>query len=126
MYHRFKFFNGALESGMIIILCELIDRDGDELRKTVLQYCAEWNLPGEFMAWLNKCNYFLNSLVDRIVTGFPWGNATTLFAEPGYEDQLNGSFLRRSLEREIIPTRQLAHHEAPFLPLKEIGSRLLK
>ncbi len=88
LYHRFKTFDGSPESGMIIIPCELIDRNGDELKKTVLMYCADWNLPGEFTAWLDRSNYFLNSLVDRIVTGFPRDTADTLFDELGYEDRL--------------------------------------
>ncbi|MEW5785763.1 MAG: tagaturonate reductase [Bacillota bacterium] len=88
LYHRFKAFGGAPESGLIIIPCELIDRNGDELKKTVLQHCADWKLPGQFTAWLEKSNYFFNSLVDRIVTGFPRDDAGALFAELGYEDQL--------------------------------------
>ncbi len=88
LYHRFKTFNGSHERGLIIIPCELIDRNGDELKKIVLAYCAEWKLSEEFMAWINNANFFLNSLVDRIVTGFPRETAAALFEELGYEDRL--------------------------------------
>lgn len=37
LYHRFKHFNGDPEKGMVIIPCELIDRNGDNLKKIVLQ-----------------------------------------------------------------------------------------
>ena len=42
----------------------------------------------EFIDWLETSNYFLNSLVDRIVTGYPKDEAKKLTEELGYNDRL--------------------------------------
>lgn len=70
--------------GFIFIPCELIDRNGDNLKKCVLQYADLWNLGDEFKAWVEKENIFTNTLVDRINTGFPRGEQIDL----GYEDNM--------------------------------------
>ncbi|MFV0289872.1 MAG: tagaturonate reductase [Mangrovibacterium sp.] len=88
LYNRFKAFNGAKEKGLIIIACELIDRNGDMLKKYVLQHAANWKLGDEFVAWLNNACAFCNSLVDRIVPGFPKDDIKEIQAELGYEDNL--------------------------------------
>lgn len=70
--------------GFIFIPCELIDRNGDNLKKCVLKYADLWNLGDEFKAWVEKENVFTNTLVDRINTGFPRGENIDL----GYEDNM--------------------------------------
>jgi len=70
--------------GFIIIPCELIDRNGDNLKKAVLQYADLWQLGEGFKAWIEKENVFCNTLVDRINTGFPKGESIDL----GYEDNM--------------------------------------
>ncbi len=70
--------------GFIFIPCELIDRNGDNLKKCVLQYADLWQLGDEFKAWVEKENVFTNTLVDRINTGFPRGEDIDL----GYEDNM--------------------------------------
>ncbi len=67
LYRRYK--NGL--NGFIILSCELIDNNGSELKKCVLKYADLWNLEADFVAWLENENYFVNTLVDRIVTGYP-------------------------------------------------------
>lgn len=57
--------------GFILLPCELIDKNGENLRKIVLKYAEEWNLGEEFINWVKNENYFCNTLVDRIVTGYP-------------------------------------------------------
>ena len=57
--------------GFIFLPCELIDKNGENLKKTVLQYSALWNLGKDFENWIEKENIFCNTLVDRIVTGYP-------------------------------------------------------
>ncbi len=57
--------------GFIFLPCELIDRNGDNLKKTVLQYADHWNLGDEFKNWIETENVFCNTLVDRINTGYP-------------------------------------------------------
>lgn len=88
LYHRFKFFNGNPTTGMVIIPCELIDRNGDHLKKVILQLADAWNLPEGFKTWLNEHNQFLNTLVDRVVTGYPQDEMKDITAYLGYEDEL--------------------------------------
>lgn len=87
LYRRFQHFHGDLTKGLTFIPCELIDRNGDSLKKLVLQYATEWNLPETFHQWVNSANRFLNTLVDRIVTGYPSKEAAELEASFGYRDQ---------------------------------------
>ena len=88
LYKRFHFFNGASEKGLILIPCELIDRNGDNLKKIVLQYATDWNLDKGFVSWINNDNIFCNTLVDRIVPGYPRGKIDTIAEELGYIDNL--------------------------------------
>lgn len=74
--------------GFILLPCELIDDNGPRLKETVLQTARQWHLGAEFEAWVEKENVFCSTLVDRIVTGYPKGEAEQLFEEWGYEDQL--------------------------------------
>ncbi len=64
-----RFDNGL--SGFIILPCELIDRNGDNLKKCILSYSRLWGWGEPFEKWLNDENVFTNTLVDRINTGFP-------------------------------------------------------
>ena len=70
--------------GFILIPCELIDRNGDNLKKCVLSYARLWGLDEGFIAWVEKENVFCSTLVDRINTGYPKGEELGL----GYEDNL--------------------------------------
>ena len=88
LYRRFKTFGADPAKGLVIIPCELIDRNGDKLKETVLRLSREWNYEQEFMHWLETLNYFLNSLVDRIVTGYPRDEAQKFTEELGYNDKL--------------------------------------
>jgi len=84
LYERFT----AGLGGLIMLPCELIDNNGDELKRCVLEYAELWKLSAEFIGWINNENCFCNTLVDRIVTGFPATEAEQIFAELGYEDSL--------------------------------------
>lgn len=86
LYHRFQFFNGANDAGLVIIPCELIDYNGEKLKKIVFEYCKLWQLEDAFVNWLENANYFCSSLVDRIVTGFPREEHDSLQQEFGYLD----------------------------------------
>ncbi|MDU1004554.1 MAG: tagaturonate reductase [Clostridium butyricum] len=88
LYHRFKTFNGALDKGLNIIPCELIDRNGEKLKEIVLKYAEIWNLGEEFITWINTANTFFCSLVDRIVPGYPRDTIEEVRAELGYDDNL--------------------------------------
>ncbi|WP_303691497.1 tagaturonate reductase [Megamonas hypermegale] len=88
LYHRYEYFYGAPDKGMYIIPCELLEDNGNLLRNILLRYCDDWKLPEEFKTWLTKCNKFYNSLVDRVVSGYPKDEIETITAELGYEDTL--------------------------------------
>ena len=70
--------------GFVFLPCELIDRNGDNLKKCILQYADLWDLGADFKAWVEEKNVFTNTLVDRINTGYPKGEDLGL----GYEDNL--------------------------------------
>ena len=84
LYRRFK--NGL--RGFILLPCELIDHNADTLKEYVLKYADLWQLGEEFKNWLLTENDFCNTLVDRIVTGYPRNEAEAIWKELGYEDQL--------------------------------------
>ena len=88
LYHRFETFHGEKDKGLIIIPCELIDRNGEKLKEIIVKYAELWNLGEGFLTWLNETNTFCCSLVDRIVTGFPRDNIKEITEELGYEDNL--------------------------------------
>lgn len=88
LYQRFKTFNGDHSKGLIIICCELIDRNADFLKKYVLRHAANWGLEKEFTDWLENSCAFCNSLVDRIVPGYPKDEIEEIHNELGYEDNL--------------------------------------
>ncbi len=88
LWHRYEFFNGDDELGLVFIPCELIDQNGHALKRTILHYAELWKLPHDFVKWINSSNTFCNTLVDRIVPGFPRENIDEIRQQIGYEDQL--------------------------------------
>ncbi|MCY3573552.1 MAG: tagaturonate reductase [Chloroflexi bacterium] len=88
LYERWRHFGGASEAGCIIIPTELITDNATRLREIVLQYAAQWALPPDFSGWLVDFNQFCNTLVDRIIPGYPAADAERLFAQLGYRDRL--------------------------------------
>ncbi|MCG7367018.1 tagaturonate reductase [Pantoea sp. ACRSH] len=86
LWTRFEHFSGASDKGWLIVPCELIDHNGDALRELVLRYARHWQLPESFAAWVSQHCVFYNTLVDRIVTGFP-PESEALAAQLGYEDR---------------------------------------
>ena len=74
--------------GFIILSCELIDHNGDELKRCVEKYIDLWGLEPEFKAWVEAENLFCSTLVDRIVTGYPRAEAENICKELGYQDNI--------------------------------------
>ncbi len=75
-------------NGFILFPCELIDKNGDSLKECVLKYSRDWGFGAEFEKWVNEENYFTNTLVDRIVTGYPRDTAKQMEESFGYLDNL--------------------------------------
>ncbi|SEN53616.1 tagaturonate reductase [Amphibacillus marinus] len=88
LYERYLHFHADMTKGLAIIPCELIDRNGDQLKACIEKYIDLWALPAAFLDWLNHANQFCCSLVDRIVPGYPRDQATKIEHELGYHDQL--------------------------------------
>lgn len=88
LYQRFEKFAGAADKGLIMIPCELIDNNGAELRRCVLQFIELWKLGDAFQKWVEECCIFSSTLVDRIVTGYPREEAAAICQKLGYEDEL--------------------------------------
>ena len=89
LYTRFTHFDGDTTKGLILLPCELIEKNGAKLRECVMQYITLWNLPSEFAAWLESACIFCNTLVDRIVSGYPAEEAEDLQQNLlGYADKL--------------------------------------
>ena len=84
LYERFR----ERLSGFIILSCELIDHNGDELLKCCKQYANRWELGEEFVKWLERENSFCSTLVDRIVTGFPRDEHKALEERIGQKDNM--------------------------------------
>lgn len=58
-------------NGFVFLPCELIDKNGENLKACVLKYADLWELGDAFKAWIENENIFCNTLVDRINTGYP-------------------------------------------------------
>lgn len=88
LYKRFKHFNGDPSKGLCIICCELIENNGSTLREYVLKH-AEYNKLGDdFIKWVEENCHFCDTLVDRIVPGFPRENIDQIKEEIGFDDNL--------------------------------------
>jgi tagaturonate reductase len=89
LYERFIAFNGSDDSGFVIVPTELIVDNGRKLESIVLELAHLNSLEDDFIEWLEKCNFFCNSLVDRIVTGMPDSEIKNIIEnELGYQDEL--------------------------------------
>ncbi|MBC6997345.1 tagaturonate reductase [Cytophaga sp. FL35] len=88
LHHRFNHFNGDTEKGLTIIPCELINYNSDTLKKIVLDYIDLWSLSEAFKSWvINACS-FHNTLVDRIVPGYPKDQIEEYNSQLAYKDNL--------------------------------------
>ena len=88
LYKRYQHFNGSADKGIIVIPCELIDKNGDNLKAIIKRYAGEWGLEEGFITWLDTACDFCNSLVDRIVPGYPRAEADAICERLGYKDNL--------------------------------------
>lgn len=116
LYARYRRFFSAADKGLIVLPVELIEKNGDTLHACIAEYIKAWDLPDDFARWVDKSCVFCNTLVDRIVTGFPQDGAEAIFAALGYRDALLDVCEPFSLW--VIEDRQGIRGE---LPLPEAG-----
>ena len=88
LHERFKYFNGDSRKGLTIIPCELINYNSDTLKDIILKYISDWNLGDDFKNWLLENSTFHNTLVDRIVPGYPKDEIEAYNAQLNYSDNL--------------------------------------
>lgn len=110
LYQRFQ----AGLRGFILLPCELIDNNGDNLKACMLQYADLWELGDEFKNWLETENDFCNTLVDRIVTGYPRDEIEALTKQIGYTDNLIDT-------AEIFHLWVIEGHHEEELPFNKAG-----
>ncbi|MEP0712298.1 tagaturonate reductase [Algoriphagus sp.] len=88
LLHRFKTFQGEASKGLVFLPCELIEENGAALKECIQKYISYWQLPAEFSNWIDLENTFCNTLVDRIVPGFPKGSIEEIQEKVGYKDDM--------------------------------------
>ncbi len=88
LFRRFRHFNRRPPDNLIVIPCELIDRNGTRLKDILLQYAGFWNLDEDFKSWVARDIVFCNTLVDRIVPGHPGEKAGEIEQRVGYRDKM--------------------------------------
>lgn len=104
--------------GFIILSCELIDHNGEELRKCCMQYAKHWGLEEGFQTWLEKENDFCSTLVDRIVTGFPRDEHAALCERIGEQDNMMDT-------AEIFHLWVIQGQHEDELPLQKAGFHVI-
>ena len=88
LYERYRTFSGDLAKGLIILPVELIDDNGIVLKECVFKYANLWKMEAGFLHWLQEACVFCSTLVDRIVTGYPFEEAHDIWQQLGYQDNL--------------------------------------
>lgn len=88
LHERYRHFDGAEGKGLTIIPCELINYNADTLKKIILDYIALWKLGEGFEKWVLDACTFHNTLVDRIVPGYPLDQIDAYNAQLDYRDKL--------------------------------------
>ncbi len=89
LYERARAFAFAPSKGVVVVPCELIEQNGDALKRIVLALAERWDYEPGFSRWIESSVPFCNTLVDRIVPGTPRAEeGDMLAAEHGYQDAL--------------------------------------
>jgi tagaturonate reductase len=91
LHDRFLAFRGTgrcSDSGITVMPCELIDDNGTRLREIVERHAKDFGWEDEFLSYLEEDCLFLNTLVDRVVSGYPKDNAKEYEEKLGCEDRL--------------------------------------
>ncbi|MDY7397037.1 tagaturonate reductase [Aureibaculum sp. 2210JD6-5] len=112
MHKRFQYFSGDSSKGFIVLPCELIENNGHQLRECVLKYANLWQLGVGFESWIINANIFCNTLVDRIVSGYPKNRIDKLEKELNYHDKL--MVAGEYYHSWIIEAPEIVQKELPF------------
>lgn len=88
LWKRFQHYNGDRSKGLIFLCCELIEDNGQRLKEYVLRHAKENRLPESFTEWVEEGCVFCDTLVDRIVSGFPSDSIESIKEETGFDDDM--------------------------------------
>ncbi|MEP2239082.1 MAG: tagaturonate reductase [Maribacter sp.] len=88
LFHRFEHFKGAVDKGCMLLPVELIEKNGETLKQCILQYAEYWSLGDAFKNWISESCIFYNTLVDRIVSGYPKDKIEDIENTLGFTDKL--------------------------------------
>ncbi len=83
---RYDKFGGDENKGLNIIPCELIDNNGDELYRCLIELAQINKMDAAFIGWIKSACHFTSTLVDRIVPGYPKNEIEEIRKETGYID----------------------------------------
>jgi tagaturonate reductase len=114
---RFDALGNSHDSEIGIVPCELIESNGDKLKACIFQYIDLWNFSDDFKKWVEDRVHFANTLVDRIVPGYPADEIDAIKARIGFNDQLvvkSESFHLFVIEGDVFIQRHFPAHMHGF------------
>ena len=89
LQRRYEVSHGDPQAGFVILPTELVTHNGAVLKGLVMQLARQAALSDDLLQWLDQCNYFCNTLVDRIVPGkLPAPQQQEMEQQVGYVDPL--------------------------------------
>ncbi|MCC8181209.1 MAG: tagaturonate reductase, partial [Planctomycetes bacterium] len=80
--------SAALDKGLTFLPCELIETNGEKLKDAVMRHLSDWGLSSSVGEWVEASCRFCNTLVDRIVTGYPAAEAEAIWEKLDCRDKL--------------------------------------
>lgn len=118
---------------LTVLPTELVSHNGRRLQTLVVRAAGEWHAPESFIRWLSVPGRFVNTVVDRIVTGMP-PDPDRYWRALGYRDDfltLGEAYARWWIEgspEELehlaitsLPEVQLVRDIRPYEALKVYG-----
>ena len=112
LFERFSAFQGDEEKGCVIMPLELVESNGNTLKQCLIKCASHWSLPDPFLKWIEDHNHFCNSLVDRIVPGFPSDQQEKLWRRIEWKDEM---MVRcEDYHYWVMDNKELIKNEIPF------------
>ena len=84
LYHRYQTLPDS--EPIILLPCELIDQNGQKLRMVLTEIIHHWHLGKYFENWITEKVVFCDTLVDRIVPGYPNDKVNNIWGKIGFKD----------------------------------------
>lgn len=118
LHHRYRHFKGDKSKGLMFICCELSENNGARLQEYVLRHAQNAGMEQEFCDWVKDSCVFCDTLVDRIVSGYPADSAKEIEEEIGFEDK---ALVKGELYHLWVIGGEGAEKVKKELPLHEAG-----